>query len=127
MRAISSDQIESGRLATAFATLDPATGSPGNLSLDHDGANAGDLRPELERDIGVAFARLQGAFVRVLHRLRDARDRRQTVRELRRLSPVLLADIGIEPGEIEQVIDASVASHRHWAAMRSPGPRTRRR
>ena len=125
MRAIPSDKIDVGRLATALAIPDPATGPPGNISLDHGAARAGDLRPEFGRGIDATFARIEGAIVRVLHGLRDARDRRQTARELRRLSPALLADIGIEPEEIAQVIDAKFTTPRNRPAMRSQRPQSR--
>ena len=58
------------------------------------------------------------AIVCALNGLRAARDRRQTVRELRRLSPALLADIGMEPEEIERMVDARLAGRRYLTAMR---------
>ena len=127
MRAIPSDKIEAGRLATAFATPDPAIGPPGNISFDHGAASAGDNRPEFGRSIDAAFARIERAIVRVLHGLRDARDRRQAARELRRLSPALLADIGIESEEVEQIIDAKFATRRNQPPMRSQRPQSRLR
>ena len=118
MRAISPDEFEAGRLATTSATPAPGSGPSGSVSLDHGAENAGDLRPELGRDIKAAFARIERAFVRILHGLRDARDRRQAVRELRRLSPALLADIGIEPHDIERVIDAKFATRGNRSVTR---------
>ena len=110
MRAFPSGKISAGRFANAFANPDPATGPPGNISLAHGPARADDPLPEFGRGVAAAFSRIEHAVVRVLHGLRDARDRRLTVRELRRLSPALLADIGIEPAEIEQIIDARFAT-----------------
>ena len=129
MRAIPFDNVEAGRLAIAPGTADPGTGPPGNNSLDRGAARAGDLRPEFGRGIDTAFARIERAIARILRGLRDARDRRQAVRELRRLSPALLADIGIEPAEIERVIDAKFATRRNQAAtrkIRRSAPKVRR-
>ena len=129
MRAIPFDNVEAGRLATALGAADPGTGPPGNNSLDHSAARAGDLRPEFGRGIYTAFARIEGAIVRIRRGLRDARDRRLTARELRRLSPALLADIGIEPAQIERGIDAKFATRRKQAAtrkIRRSAPKVRR-
>ena len=105
MKAILSDTTDAGRFANAYATPEPATGPRGNFALDHEAA-------------GAALARIERAIVRVLRELRAARDRRRTVRELRRLSPALLADIGIESEEIEQVVDLRLAGLRYGTATR---------
>ncbi len=118
MRAILSDTTDAGRFATAYATPDPATGPRGNFALDHDPAGTVELRRAFVRPAGAALARIERAIVRVLSELRAARDRRQTVRELRRLSPALLADIGMEPEEIERMVDARLAGRRYLTAMR---------
>ena len=118
MRAILSDTTDAGRFATAYATPDPATGPRSNFALDHDAAGAVELRRAFVRPAGAALARIERAIVRVLSELRAARDRRQTVRELRRLSPALLADIGIESEEIERVVDVRLAGLRYGTAMR---------
>ncbi|MCY4453573.1 MAG: DUF1127 domain-containing protein [Immundisolibacterales bacterium] len=129
MNAASSSTFEAGRLATGLATAEPAAGPRGRLALEHGGASSGDLRARCTRHVETVLASIERVVVRALHGLRDARDRRCTVRELRRLSPALLADIGIEPEDIEQMVGASLASqrHRHRAAMRNPESRTRRR
>jgi uncharacterized protein YjiS (DUF1127 family) len=118
MRAILSDTTAAGRFANAYATPEPATGPRGNIALDHDAAGAVELRRAFGRAAGATLARIERAIVRVVNGLRDARDRRETVRELRRLSPALLADIGIGPEEIEQLVDARLAGLRYGTAMR---------
>jgi len=106
MKAILSDTTDAGRFANAYATPEPATGPRGNFALDHEAA-------------GAALARIERAIARVLRELRAERDRRRTVRELRRLSPALLADIGIESEEIEQVVDLRLAGLRYGTATRA--------
>lgn len=118
MRAILSDTTDAGRFANAYATPEPVTGLRGNFALDHDAAGAVELRRALGRAGGAALARIERAIAHVLNGLRDARNRRETVRELRRLSPALLADIGIGPEEIEQLVDARLAGLRYGTAMR---------
>ena len=118
MRAILSSTTDAGRFANAYATPEPATGPRGNIALDHDAAGAVELRHAVGRTVGAALARIERGIVRVLHGLRDVRGRRRTVRELRRLSPALLADIGIGPEEIEQLVDARLAGRRYRTAMR---------
>ena len=118
MRAILSDTTDAGRFANAYATPGPATGPRGNIALDHEAAGAVELHRAFGRAGGAALARIERAIVRVLSGLRGARDRRETVRELRRLSPALLADIGIDSEEIEQVVDARLAGLRYGTAMR---------
>ena len=112
MRAILSDTTDAGRFANAYATPDPATGPRGNFAPDHDAAGAVELRRAFGRAAGAALARIERAIVRVPNGLRDARNRRQTVRELRRLSPALLADIGIESEEIDRLVDARFSGRR---------------
>ena len=118
MRAILSETTDLGRFANAYATPEPATGPRGNIALDHDAAGAVELRRAFGRAGGAALARIERAIVRVLSELRAARDRRQTVRELRRLSPTLLADIGIDLEEVEQVVDARLAGLPYGTAVR---------
>ena len=127
MNAASSSTFEAGRLATGLATAEPAAGPRGRPALEHGGPSSGDLRAHCTRHVETALASIERVVVRALHGLRDARDRRCTVRELRRLSPALLADIGIEPEDIEQVVGASLASQRRRAAMRNPESRSRHR
>ena len=111
MNAASSSTFEAGRLTTELATAKPVVGPRGHLGLDQGAASASDLRSRFTRHGQAALTRIE----RALCALRDARDRRHTVRELRRLSPKLLADIGIEPESVEQVVAAAVASHRRGA------------
>ena len=118
MRAILSDTTDAGRFINAYAAPEPATGPRGSFALDRDAAGAVELRRAFGRAGGAALVRIERAIARVLNGLRDARDRRETVRELRRLSPALLADIGIESEEIEQVVDVRLAGLRYGTAMR---------
>ena len=118
MRAILSDTTDAGRFINTYAAPEPAAGPRGSFALDHDAAGAVELRRAFVRPAGAALARIERAIVRVLSELRAARDRRQTVRELRRLSPALLADIGMEPQEIERMVDARLAGRRYLTAMR---------
>ena len=123
MTATTSNEIGAGRLVTAFAASDPATGPPENIVLDHDAASVGDLRPEFRQRAKAAFARVESAVAGVGRGLRDGLARRQTVRELRLLGRSRLADLGIEPDEIEQVVDAMIAMRRSRAAIRGDNPR----
>ena len=118
MRAVLSSRTEAHRFATSFAAAETAGGPRGDIALDQDAAGAGDLRRSLGQVFHAARARIERVVAPVLHELRDVRDRRQTARELRRLSPALLADIGIEPDEIELVVDARLAASRNVTARR---------
>ena len=126
MKAITSNSIEAGRLVTVFATSDHATGPPGDVGLGHDVASAGDRRPEFRQDIEAALARIERAIASAMHGLRDRLARRQAVRELRLLGRSRLVDIGIEPDQIELVVDAMITARRNRATTceRSPRPRS---
>ena len=52
MTATISHEIDAGRLVTAFAATDPATGPPRDVVLDHQAASAGGPRPEFRRNVG---------------------------------------------------------------------------
>ena len=119
MKAILPDTTDAGRFANAYATPEPATGPRGNFALDYEAAGAVELRRAFGRTAGAALARIERAIAGALRELRAERDRRRTVRELRRLSPALLADIGIESEEIEQVVDLRLAGLRYGTAMRA--------
>ena len=125
MNATTSNELGAGRLVTAFATSDPATGPPRDIVLDRDAASADDFRPEFRQDMETTVARIECAIVGVVHRLRDALARRQAVRELRLLGRSRLADIGIEPNDIERVVDAMIAVRRDRATIRGRSPRPR--
>ena len=127
MKSTVSNEFEAGRLTPSFATADPATVLPGDIGLAHGAARAGDLRQSIKQGVNAVLTRIERAIDRILHRLRDARDRHATLRELRRLSPTLLADIGIEPEWIERVVDAAHAPRRQPYAMWSPGSLSPRR
>ena len=124
MTAITSNEIGAGRLVTAFAALDPATGPPSDLLPDPDAARGGN-RPTYRRDIEAGLARIERAIAGVMLGLRDGLARRQTVRELRRLGHARLADLGIEPDRIEHAVDAMIAARWNRAAMRGGSSRPR--
>ena len=125
MKATTYNEIGAGRLVTAFAASDPATGPLRDIVLDRDAANADGFRPEFRQDIETTVARIECAIVGVVHRLRDALARRQAVRELRFLGRSRLADVGIEPNDIERVVDAMIAARRDRAVIRGRSPRPR--
>ena len=125
MKATTYNEIGAGRLVTAFVTSDPATGPPRDIVLDRDASSADDFRPEFRQDIETTVARIECAIVGVVHRLRDALARRQAVRELRFLGRSRLADVGIEPNDIERVVDAMIAARRDRAVIRGRSPRPR--
>ena len=124
MTATTSNEIGAGRLVTAFAASDPATGPPSDILPGPDTARDGD-RPTYRRDIEAALARIERAIAGVMLGLRDGLARRQTVRELRLLGRARLADIGIEPDRIEHAVDAMSASRRNGTAMRGGRSRPR--
>lgn len=53
-------------------------------------------------------------------RLRERRDRRATLRELRRLSPRQLCDIGLDVDQIEAVVDGLLTTRREQADRSGP-------
>ena len=125
MKAPAPDAPGAGGLVTAFATSDAVSGPPGDIAPDRDSAGAGDSFRDADRDIDAALARLERTIAGVVQGLRDRLARRRAVRELRRLGRSRLADIGIEPEEIERVVDAMIAARRSRAATRGRSPRPR--
>ncbi len=113
MKATASNTVEAGRLVTVFTTSDHAAGTPRGVGLDHDVENAGNRRPEFGQDIEAVLARIERAIAGAMHGLRDRLARRQAVRELRLLGRSRLVDIGIEPDEIERVVDAVITARRN--------------
>lgn len=125
MTATTSNAIGRGRLVTAFATSDPATGPPADIGRDCDAASVGAPRARYGRGIGAALAEGERVIVEGIRWIRDGRARRQTVRELRLMGSSRLADIGIEPDRIEQVVDAMIAARRSRSAMQGQRSRSR--
>ena len=113
MKAAPYGTFESGRLTTGFATAEPVDGPRGHLARDHRAANSGEFRAWYTRHVESVVTQIERVVVLARHGLRDARERRRAERELLRLSPALLADIGIEPEEIDQVVEAVFASRRN--------------
>ena len=118
MRTFLPNETEAGGFAAAYAATDPSSGPRGGIALGDDAAVSGDLRRTFAQVLAAARTRIGRVIAPALHGLRDARDRRRTARELRRLSPALLADIGIEAEEIDQLVETVFASRRNPAAMR---------
>ena len=125
MKSIVPDAPGAGGLVTAFTTSDAAAGSPGDIAPERDSASAGNSLRYADQDIDAALARMERAIAGVVHGLRDWLARRRAVSELRRLGRSRLADIGIEPDEIERVVDALIAARRGRAATRGRSPRPR--
>ena len=125
MKATAPNAPGAGGLATAFAPSDAVAGPPGDIAPDRDSASAGDSLRDADRDIDAALARLERAIAGVMQGLRDRLARRRAVSDLRRLGRSRLADIGIEPEEIERVVDALIAARRARTATRGRSPRPR--
>ena len=125
MRTFLPNETEAGGLVAAYAATDPSSGPRGGIALGDDAAGSGDLRRAFGQAVAAARARIGRVIAPALHGLRDARDRRRTVRELRRLSPALLADIGIEAEEIDRLVDAGFSGWR-WISPSPPPPSFRR-
>ena len=127
MRTFLPSETEAGGFVAAYAATDPSSGPRGGIALGHDAAGSGDLRRTIGQVLAAARTRIGRVIAPALHGLRDARDRRRTARELRRLSPALLADIGIEAEEIDRFVDARLAGRRYGTALRSQGLLARNR
>lgn len=77
--------------------------------------------PRLE----VSRANTDAGFIRRLFsRWGERREERATLMELSRMSPHLLRDMGIEPGDIHDALDGS-RSPALLSRMRKPGHRSR--
>ena len=126
MKATTPHGIGAGRPITVSATSDIATAPSRDIVPDRRAANADDFRPRLRQVADAAAARIGRAIVGVAQGLRDGLERRRTVRELRLLGRSRLADIGIEPNDIERVVDELIAVRRNRAATggRRPQPRS---
>ena len=112
MKATASNRIGAGRPVNASVTSDLAMARLRDIVPDRRAANADDFRPKFRQVVEAAGSRIERALVSVAQGLRDGPERRQTVRELRLLGRSRLADIGIEPDDIERVVDGMVAARR---------------
>ena len=112
MTATAQNRIEVGRAVCASATPDLATASSRNIAPDRRAANADDFRPKHRQVVEAAAARIGRAIAGAVQRERDRLERRRTVRELRLLGRSRLADIGIEPDDVERVVDEMIAARR---------------
>ena len=125
MKATAPNAPGAGDLVTAFATSDAVAEPPGEVATDRDSVSAGNSLRDVGQDIDTALARMERAIAGVVQGLRDRLARRRAVRELRLLGRSRLVDIGIDPGEIERVVDALIAARRARAATRGGDPRPR--
>lgn len=116
MRATVSNQIGADPPVTTSVTSGFATAPPRHTPGDCDAANADHFRSRLGRVVEAAAAGIGRTIVGVRQRLRDKLERRRTLRELRRLGRSRLADIGIEPNDIERVVDGMIAARRDRTA-----------
>ena len=116
MRTTAPIEIGAGRPVTESATSDLATTPAWDIVSDRRAANAGDFRPKFRQVVEAAGSRIGRALVSAAQGLRDGPGRRQSVRELRLLGRARLADIGIEPDEVERVVDEMIAAHLWRAA-----------
>ena len=126
MNATARNKIGADRPVVASASLDLAIAPPRDLVPDRRAANADDFRPRYRQMIEAAAAGVAGAVVGVAQGLRDDLERRRTVRELRLLGRSRLVDIGIEPNDVERVVDDMIAARRRRtsAGGRRPRPRS---
>ena len=126
MNATAQNKIGAGRPIVASASLDLAIAPPRDIVPDGHAANADDYRPRYRQAIEAAAAGIADAIASVAQGLRDDVERRRTVRELRLLGRSRLADIGIEPNDIERVVDDMIAARRSRtsAGGRRPRPRS---
>ena len=119
MMATTSQRPDADRFLTAFAGSETAPGSFEDALRHHGTASAGARsRRTLGERFEAALARGERAAVDLVHRWRDRLDRRRTVGELRRMGRSRLADLGIEPNDIERVVDAMLAARRNVAAAK---------
>ena len=125
MKATASNENGTGRPVTAFAMREPAIAPARNIVPDRRAANADDFHPKFPQVVEAAAARVGRAIAGFVQGLRDDAERRRTVRELRRLGRSRLADIGIEPNDIERVVAGMVAARRSRSTnsgRRRPAP-----
>ena len=120
MKATAPIEIGRGRPVTESVTSDLVATPARHIVSDRRAANADDFRPKSRQVSEAVGSRIARALVSVAQGLRDGPGRRQTVRELRLLGRSRLADIGIEPDEIERVADGMVAARRRCAENGGP-------
>lgn len=126
MTATTSRRFDTGRLFTTFATS-KAAAEPFEDALRHrDTTSPGTgARRIFGRCLDVALARGERAAAGLVRWWRDGPDRRRTVRELRLMGRSRLADLGIEPEDVERVADAMLAARRDHAAPKGGQARPR--
>ena len=125
MRATAQNGIEAGRPVSASATPDLATTPSRNIAPDRRAANADDFLPKHRQVVEAAAARIGRAIAGVVQRERDNLERRLTVRELRLLGRSRLADIGIDPDDVERVVDEMIAARRRRTEAEGRRPQSK--
>jgi len=85
------DYLERRRVYDTLVAMD-------DRLLDDLGLTRGTLKARIFEE----STKRRSLFARLLQGLKQARQRRETIRELQRLSPSMLADIGIEPGLVPE-------------------------
>ena len=125
MKFTAHDRVGAGRPASVPATPHLATAPSRHIAPGHGAANADEFRPTSRQVIEASAARIVRAIAGVAQGLRDGLDRRRAVRELRLLGRSRLADIGIEPHDVERVVDDMIAARRSRAAAEERRARRR--
>ena len=126
MKAAAPIEIGADRSVTESGTLDLAIAPPRDMVPDRRAANADNFRPRFRQVVESAAAGIARAIAGVVQGVRDGLERRRTVRELRLLGRSRLFDIGIEPNDVERVVDDMVAARRSDASAveRHPQPQS---
>ena len=114
MMATTSQRPGADRFLATLSASEAVSGSFEDTLPSRDTTSAGAPRTPGRR-LEAALARGERAAVDLLRWWRDGADRRRTVRELRRMGRSRLADLGIEPDDIERVVDAMLAARRNHA------------
>ena len=109
-----SQRPDADRFLAALSASETVSGSFEGTPHSRDTTSAGARRTP-GRGLEAALARGERAAVDLVRWWRDGADRRRTVRELRRMGGARLTDLGIEPDDIERVVDAMLAARRNHA------------
>ena len=116
MKATASVEIGAERSVTEPATSELAGAPFRDIVSDRRAANADHVRPKFRQLVEAVASGIVRALASVAQRQRDDLERRQSLRELRLLGPSRLVDIGIEPNDLERVVDEMIAARRRSMA-----------
>ena len=118
MTATTSGKLGASPPFTPVVASQTATGPPGGATSVCETARTGP-RPALwPMVVEIALAHVQRTVSGPIRWISDELARRQTMRELRRMDRFRLADVGVDPAEIERVVDAMLAARRDAVAGR---------